>query len=128
MNTPRFQRVKVIALPVVDSDRANRFYQTVLGLEPAYEGREQVGYYLGDIILMLKSNWYASPTENPNPRITIETNDAVKMERQLREKGVVISDPICVYDEFYVGSFLDSEGNKLWYCAPVKGDAGAAET
>jgi catechol-2,3-dioxygenase len=67
MNTPRFQCVKVIALSVVDSDRANQFYQIVLGLPPAYEGGEQVGYYLGDTILMLKSNWYASPTENPNP-------------------------------------------------------------
>lgn len=127
MNTPRLQRVKVIALSVVDSDRANQFYKTVIGLEPAYEGGEQVGYYLGDIVLMLKSNWYASPTQEPNPRITIETDDAVRMERQLREKGVVIPDPIQVYDEFYVGSFLDSEGNKLWYCSPVQSEAGASD-
>ena len=126
MNAPRLQRVKVIALPVVDPDRANKFYETVLGLPPAYEGVEQVGYSLGDITLMLKSNWYACPTQNPNPRITIETDDAVQMERQLRESGVIISDPIEVYDEFYVGSFLDSEGNKLWYCAPVKSGAEAA--
>jgi hypothetical protein len=77
---------------------------------------------------MLKANWYASPTENPNPRITIETDDAVAMEKRLRENGVVISDPIQVYDEFYVGSFLDSEGNKLWYCAPVKSGAGETNT
>jgi predicted enzyme related to lactoylglutathione lyase len=122
MNTPSFQRVKVIALPVVDTDRANRFYQTVLGLSPAYEGGQQVGFNLGDTILMLKTNWYASPTENPNPRITIEADDAEEMERQLREKGVVISDPIQVFDEVHVvGSFLDSEGNKLWYCSYVKG-------
>ena len=30
-----------------------------------------------------------------------------------------ISDPVQAYDEFYVGSFLDSEGNKLWFCSPV---------
>lgn len=125
MSAPCFRRVKVIALSVVDADRANRFYQTVLELPPAYEGSQQVGYYLGDIVLMLKSNWYAAPTENPNPRITLETDDAVEMERQLREKGVVISDPLQVYDEFHVGSFLDSEGNKLWYCSPVKGAAHA---
>jgi hypothetical protein len=77
MNAPRFQRVKVIALAVVDSYRANRFDQTVLGLQPAYESGEQVGYYLGDIVLMLKSNWDAARTENPNPRITIEADDAV---------------------------------------------------
>ena len=32
---------------------------------------------------------------------------------------VVVSDPVQVYDDFYVGSFLDSEGNKLWICSPV---------
>jgi predicted enzyme related to lactoylglutathione lyase len=127
MSTPRLQRVKVLALSVVDSDRANKFYKTVIGLEPAYEGGEHVGYYLGDIVLMLKSNWYASPTQEPNPRITIETDDAVQMERQLRENGVVIPDPIQVFDEFYVGSFLDSEGNKLWYCSHVKNGAGASD-
>ena len=120
MNTSRFQRVKVIALSVVDSNRANKFYENTLGLEPAYEGNEQVGYLLGDIILMLKSNWYASPTQDPNPRITIETDDALQTERELRERGVTISDPVNAYDEFYVGGFLDSEGNKLWFCSPVK--------
>ena len=123
MNTCRFQRVKVIALSVIDSDRANKFYETTLGLQPAYEGSEQVGYFLGDIILMLKSNWYASPTLDPNPRITIETDDALQTERELRERGATISDPVNVYDEFYVGGFLDSEGNKLWFCSPVKRQA-----
>jgi catechol 2,3-dioxygenase-like lactoylglutathione lyase family enzyme len=128
MNTSRFQRVKVIALPVVDSDRANKFYEAILGLQPAYEGGEQVGYLLGDIILMLKANWYASPTQEPNPRITMETDDALQTERELRESGVAISDPVNVYDEFYVGAFLDSEGNKLWFCSPVKREAGPPAT
>ena len=79
MQSARLQRIKVIALPIVDPERAAKFYETVLGLKPAYEGGKQVGYYLGDIILMLKSNWYACPTQNPNPRITIETDDAVQM-------------------------------------------------
>jgi predicted enzyme related to lactoylglutathione lyase len=124
MQSARLKCVKVIALPIVDPERAAKFYETVLELKPAYEGGKQVGYYLGEIILMLKSNWYACPTQNPNPRITIETDDAVQMERQLRESGALISDPIEVFDEFYVGSFLDSEGNKLWFCGPVKVDSG----
>ena len=69
---------------------------------------------------MLKANWYASPTPEPNPRVTMETDDALQTERKLRERGVTISDPVNVYDEFYVGGFLDSEGNKLWFCSPVK--------
>jgi hypothetical protein len=34
--------------------------------------------------------------------------------------GVTISDPVNLFDEFYVGGFLDSEGNKLWFCSPEK--------
>jgi hypothetical protein len=34
---------------------------------------------------------------------------------------ITISDPAEAYDDFYVGSFLDSEGNKLWFCSPVEG-------
>lgn len=68
---------------------------------------------------MLKPDWYAPPTELPNPRITIATDDAPQTEAGLRARGVTISDPVQAYDDFYVGSFLDSEGNKLWFCSPV---------
>jgi hypothetical protein len=119
-----FQRVKVIAWAVQDIDRAHSFYRDTLALPPAFEGDEQVGYYLGDTIFMLKENWYAPPTDLPNPRVTIATDHAPDTEAQLRSKGVTISDPVQAYDEFYVGSFLDSEGNKLWFCSPVEAGAG----
>lgn len=114
-----FQRVKVIALSVRDLARANRFYGETLRLPPACEGDEQVGYLLGQTILMCKANWYAPPTDAPNPRVTIATDHAPATEKALREKGIVIPDPVQAYDDFYVGSFLDSEGNKLWFCSPV---------
>jgi len=117
-----FLRIKVIAWSVADLARAQHFYGTTLGLPPAYEGDEQVGYQLGATILMLKENWYAPPTEQPNPRITIATDDARQTEQALRERNVVISDPVQLYDEFYVGGFLDSEGNKLWFCSPEKSE------
>lgn len=113
-----FIRVKVIAFSVTDLDRANAFYRDTLSLAPAFEGAEQVGWRIGETILMLKPNWYAPPTEAPNPRITIATEDARATEAALRERGVGIADPVQLYDEFYVGSFLDSEGNKLWFCSP----------
>ena len=114
-------RVKVIALAVTDRRRADEFYGTRLELEPAFEGKVQVGYFLGQTILMLKENWYAQPTETLNPRITIATENASATEAALRERGVRIPNPVQAYDDgFYVGSFLDSEGNKLWFCSPVE--------
>ena len=113
-----FQRLKVAALSVVDLDRANDFYGHILGLLPAFEGSEQVGYLLGQTILMLKPNWYAPPTQQPNPRLTIAVDDARQTEGALKARGVAISDPVQLFDEFWVGSFLDSEGNKLWFCSP----------
>jgi catechol 2,3-dioxygenase-like lactoylglutathione lyase family enzyme len=115
-----FLRVKVIGLSVLDLNRANRFYGDTLGLPPAYEGSKQVGYLMGETILMLKAEWYAPPTESPNPRITIATEHAPDTESRLRSQNIIISDPVQAYDEFYVGSFLDSEGNKLWFCSPVE--------
>jgi glyoxalase/bleomycin resistance protein/dioxygenase superfamily protein len=115
-----FQRIKVIAWSVNDLERANKFYGETLSLPPAYEGSEQVGYFLGQTILMLKTNWYASPTDAPNPRVTIATDHAPATEEALRARGITISDPVQAYDEFYVGSLLDSEGNKLWFCSPVE--------
>jgi hypothetical protein len=114
-----FQSIKVIAWSVTDLERANQFYGETLSLPPAYEGSGQVGYFLGQTILMLKANWYASPTQMPNPRVTMATDHAPATEAALRARGVTISDPVQAYDEFYVGSFLDSEGNKLWFCSPV---------
>jgi catechol 2,3-dioxygenase-like lactoylglutathione lyase family enzyme len=115
-----FRCVKVIALSVLDFERANKFYGETLGLEPAYENKEQVGYVLGQTILMPKANADVPPTEAPNPRVTIETENARETEKGLRTRGVVISDPVQIYDEVhYVGSFLDSEGNKIWFCSFV---------
>jgi len=111
-----FQRVKVIALAVSDLDRANRFYGQQLTLSPAYEGAEQVGWWLDQVILMLKPDW-ETPTATPNPRVTIETDHALATQDALRSRGIVIADEVQPYDDYYVGSFLDSEGNKLWFCS-----------
>jgi len=114
-----FLNIKAIALPVLDIGRANKFYRDTLSLPPAHEGGKEAGYYLGQTILMLKTDWYASPTDKPNPRVTIEVRQAQHTEKALRGRGVAISDPVQIYDDFYVGGFLDSEGNKLWFCSPV---------
>ena len=116
-----FQRIKAIALAVTDRGRADRFYGETLGLAPAFEAGRQVGYFLGETILMLKDEWYGVPTALPNPRITIAVDDAATFAAALKEKGVTIADPVQAYDDgYHVGSFLDSEGNKLWFCSPIE--------
>lgn len=112
------QRVKVVAVSVTDLARANRFYKEKLGLEPAFEGTEQVGWWLGQVILMLKPDW-AAPTEFPNPRVTLATDHAPATQAALEARGIPIANAVQAYGDFYVGSFLDSEGNKLWFCSPV---------
>ena len=93
-----FLRIKVIALAVSDRQRAERFYGETLGLPPAFEGDLQVGYHLEQTILMLKDNWYGTPTAEPNPRITIASDHAPDTEAALRARGVTIADPGFVYD------------------------------
>ena len=115
---PGLRRVKVVALAVIDPDRANRFYGQQLGLPPAFEGEEQVGWWLDSVILMLKPDW-ATPNRSPNPRITLAVDHAPATQEALRARGIVIADEVQPYGAFYVGSFLDSEGNKLWFCSPV---------
>jgi len=42
---------------------------------------------------MLKPDWDRPPVQNPDPRITLEKDDARETEKALRSRGVVISDP-----------------------------------
>ena len=93
------RRVKVVALAVTELERANRFYKEKLGLEPAFEGAEQVGWWLGQVILMLKPNW-AVPTEMPNPRITLATDHAPATQEALRARDIVIANEVQVYGDF----------------------------
>lgn len=112
-----FKKVNVIALSVSNLERANQFYGGTLCLDPAYEGDQQIGWEFGEIIFMLKPNWQ-TPTSETNPRVTIGVEDSRVTEKELANAGVIISDSPELYDEkFLIGSFLDSEGNKLWFCS-----------
>ena len=128
MGSLGIQRLKVIALAVEDLSRAKRFYSETLGLPPAFEGMRQVGFSLGNVIVMLKptaEGWYALPTDQLNPRITLATDHAPDTEWELKARGVTIANSVQPYpaEGFYVGSFLDSEGNKIWFCSPIEGAA-----
>jgi catechol-2,3-dioxygenase len=114
----RFLNVKVVAISVINSERATQFYANALGLAPAYEDNQQIGYSLGETILMLKTDSDLPPTATPNPRVTLQVSDARETESELRSRGVTIADAVQLYDKTHlVGSFLDSEGNKIWFCS-----------
>ena len=112
-----FLNVKAIALAVTNLERAIQFYTETLSLRPAFEEGKQVGNHIGNTVLLFKTDSGAQPSAVLNPRVTIQTEDARSMEAALRERGVVIADPVQRYGEAMVGSFLDSEGNKLWFCS-----------
>lgn len=114
-----FIRVKGIALAVIDLERANHFYGKILALPPDTIRNMKSAYLIGDTIVMLKTQeeCHAKPTEQLNPRITVETHDAFATEKALKECRVTVSDPVTLYDGAPIGAFLDSEGNKIWFCS-----------
>ncbi len=111
--------VRAIALAVTDVARASGFYGKTLGLPPAIEDGVNCGFLLDQTVLLLKpvADWYGKPSDALNARITLEVEDARETEQALRAAGVTICDPIADYGGHPVGAFLDSEGNKLWFCS-----------
>jgi catechol-2,3-dioxygenase len=110
-----FQSVKVIALAATDVARAHRFYSETIQLEEDRESTGEVGYRIGESVLIIRQH---PPTDDPNPRITLQVHDARATEKELLERAVAVSDPVKLYeDKFWVGGFLDSEGNKIWFCS-----------
>jgi len=114
-----FVQVKAVALAVSDPERARRFYGETLGLSTEDVSDLGVTFVIGNVYLLLKSeaDWYGRPTAELNARITLAVKDAYATEKALIARGVTISDPVTVYGENPVGAFLDSEGNKLWFCS-----------
>jgi hypothetical protein len=89
MSNLGFIRVKGIALAVTDLDRGNRFYGETLALPPDTIRNMESAYLIGDAIVMLKTQeeCHAKPTEELNPRITVETHDAFATEKALIGAG-----------------------------------------
>jgi len=70
-----FLGVKAVALPVIDTVRADNFYGKVLGLPTANHPGEPYGFLLGETILLLKPDllqvfWTAKATSFGSVPIT----------------------------------------------------------
>jgi catechol 2,3-dioxygenase-like lactoylglutathione lyase family enzyme len=117
-----FVQVKAVCLAVTDAERAKRFYKETLGLPPENVHQMNMAFMIGDVILLLKTEeeWYGKPSKELNARITLEVKDSYATEKALLKRCVTISDPVAVYGDNPIGAFLDSEGNKLWFCSEGK--------
>ena len=102
-----FQSVKVIALAATDVARAQRFYSETLQLEEDRESTEGVGYRIGESVLIIRQH---PPTDDPNPRITLQVQDARETEKRLTERAVTISDPVKLYEDKFKNLFLHGLG------------------
>jgi catechol-2,3-dioxygenase len=91
-----FESVKVIALAATDIVRAKRFYSETLQLEEDREATDEVGYRIGNSVLIIRQR---PPTDDPNPRITLEVQNARETEKRLTERAVTISDPVKLYKD-----------------------------
>jgi catechol 2,3-dioxygenase-like lactoylglutathione lyase family enzyme len=122
MNELEFLQIRAVSLAVVDASRARQFYAETLGLEA--DDNIDLAFKIGEVLILLKpeEEWYGKPTDELNARVTIRVRDSYVAERILRERGVTVSDPVAVYGENPIGAFLDSEGNKLWFCSDSKLD------
>lgn len=114
-----FIQIRAVSIAVSDAERAKRFYGQTLGLPPESDRKMDMAYTIGEVILLLKpqEEWYGKPTPELNARLTLRVRDAYATEKELIEKGVTISDPVQIYGQNPIGAFLDSEGNKLWFCS-----------
>jgi predicted enzyme related to lactoylglutathione lyase len=114
-----FIQIRAVSLAVSDAERAKRFYGETLGLPRESIRQMDMAYMIGEVILLLKpeEEWYGKPTDELNARLTLRVKDAYATEKAMIERGVTISDPVKVYGENPIGAFLDSEGNKLWFCS-----------
>lgn len=122
MNELEILQVRGLSLAVADAARARHFYAETLGLEA--DDNIDMAFKIGEVLLLLKpeEEWYGKPTDELNARVTIRVRDSYVAERILRKRGVTISDPVTVYGKNPIGAFLDSEGNKLWFCSDAKLD------
>jgi len=118
-NALEFVQIKAVSLAVSNAERAKRFYGETLGLPPDDTRPTTLAFMIGNVIVLLKpqEEWYGTPTTELNARITLEVKDAYGTEKALHERGVTVSDPVAVYGDNPIGAFLDSEGNKLWFCS-----------
>jgi catechol 2,3-dioxygenase-like lactoylglutathione lyase family enzyme len=115
-------------LPVVDMERARKFYEESLGLKP--EGLRPDGkfvYRCGDALLALFPR--GSPTKAEHTAVSFEVNDVALEVDELTRRGVRFEEydypdlktvnKVCVLGSEKAAWFKDPEGNILCIHQPI---------
>jgi catechol 2,3-dioxygenase-like lactoylglutathione lyase family enzyme len=109
-------------VPVVDVDRARRFYEEKLGLGPGEQGPAGgVRYRTGSGSFELSPR--KEPARNPYTVMSFEVGDVVREVRDLESRGVAFEDydlpglktveHVCVLGSEKAAWFKDPDGNIL---------------
>lgn len=110
-----------VTLPVVDMDRAKKFYETKLGLTPYEETTGGMMYEAGKGQRILL--YQREPTKADHTVMGFEVDDVEKEVKELRDKGVVFEEYdlpnlktvnyIATVGKWKAAWFKDTEGNIL---------------
>ena len=118
---PLIRGVAHVMFRVADLDRALRFYCDTLGMEKAFpfvrENGEHYGQYIhvgGRTFIELFKADLAAPAEGQSyGHICLEVDDIEKVVRELRERGVEVSDPKLGTDRSWQAWVTDPDGNRI---------------
>jgi lactoylglutathione lyase len=116
-----------VAIPVRDLERAEKFYQGVLGLESGLRQEERRWHFLraggdaGMLVLQERSEAFA-PTHYAFTTTEAEIDGAAE---RLRSQGIEVAGPV-THDWMPARSiyFSDPDGHELELCAPLARLAG----
>ncbi len=112
-----------VEIPVVDMDRAKRFYETVFGFEiQVHEFNELLmGWFpmaegkMGASGSLVKHEEWYTPSDTRGPLVYFSSADLQReLDRVGEAGGIVVQPKTQISEEFgFMGVFLDSEGNRI---------------
>lgn len=110
-------QVGQISLPVCDTDRAERFYEQVLGLRKLFRFGDLAFFDCGGVRLMLEKTHAGQPAKS-GACLYLRTPDLELAVRVLEERGVTFSSrPHLIAEmddhDLRMAFFADPDGNRL---------------
>lgn len=111
------KRIAYTMYPVIDMDRARRFYEEELGLEPANEqaAGQWVEYDIGGCFA-LTTLAPVQPSAEAGGNIAFEVEDVTALTEKLKSKGVAVRVDVMETPGTLMSVVIDPEGNAVTLC------------